>query len=96
MPAQNTSPALVSFFCRVYDAETTQEYSRNTAETIRIDKYYIIIYTINMEVYCPFCESKKPMVKAGKACGKDFKVLTRYQCKNKICGRFTVKPLKEK
>lgn len=47
-------------------------------------------------VYCPFCKTQKPMKASGKAFdGKGVKQV-RYQCTNKICGRYTIHPLKNK
>lgn len=49
-----------------------------------------------MAFYCPFCKSKKKMVKDGKAFdGKGVK-RQRYLCKNKNCKRTTIHPLRRK
>lgn len=47
------------------------------------------------DVYCPHCNSMKPMRGAGYAYTSKGKV-RRYQCRNKSCYRFTIKPLKSK
>jgi transposase-like protein len=44
---------------------------------------------------CPFCKSSKLMVKAGYTWDKHGPH-QRWMCRNKSCGRFTIKPLKEK
>jgi len=67
---------------------------------LTITDIYIKIYTRKyitriIAMYCPFCKSKIPVVKAGKAEFKSGKK-QRYQCKNKACRRFTTKPLRSK
>jgi hypothetical protein len=47
-------------------------------------------------VFCPFCNTKKPMKPAGKAFGGDGKRHVRFQCTNKPCARYTIHPLNSK
>lgn len=49
-----------------------------------------------MTVYCPFCKTTKPMKKSGHAFNGKGEKCVRYQCTNKMCARYTIKPLKSK
>lgn len=48
------------------------------------------------DVYCPFCRSKKPMWKAGRRIDISGHISQQYQCKNKMCYRHTIDPLRSK